>query len=130
MNELTSRRRDAATPEERGQDGRPEPFDGRAGKRGQKTGRSRRSRSHDPVPDEIDVEGAPMAVDRCRYCGVVILDPGCPGGPCPGPNHTLEEFGVRPPADPGQGDRAVDGSGSLDPPEDDRRTVPPMLASR
>lgn len=130
MNELTSRSRDAAMPEERGRGGRPEPFDGRAGKREEETGRSRRSRGHDPEPDEIDVEGASMAVDRCRYCGVVITDPGRPGGPCPGPNHTLEEFGIRPPTEPERGDRTIGRSRPLDPSEDDGRTVPPILASR
>lgn len=97
MTELTSRSRDAATPEERGHDER------RAGptdrpRDGSEAGR-RRPRGHDPVPGEIDVDGAPMAVDRCRHCGIVVLDPERPGGPCPGPNHTLSEFGIVPTTD-------------------------------
>jgi len=66
---------------------------------GREESSSSRRHGHDPVPGEIDVDGAPMAVDRCRRCGIVVLDSKRPGGPCPGRNHTLTEFGVTPPTD-------------------------------
>lgn len=103
MNERTSRSRDGATLEACWHDSRPDPRRDRPdherdGDRVSGADSSRRT-GHDPIPGTIDVDGVPMAVDRCRQCGVVVLDPGRPGGPCPGPNHTLTDFGVTPPSD-------------------------------
>ena len=114
MNGLQSRSRGAATSAERAYDERRasrgefressrerqrdgrDRHDGRANESA--TGGARR-RGHEPVSGEIDVDGAPMAVDRCRFCNQVLLDRGRTGGPCSGPNRTLTEFGISPPAD-------------------------------
>ena len=104
MNGLTSRSRDAATPEERGHDSRSDPPAGREHRdpasgdhaSGDRSTPSGRPRGHDPVADEIGVDGAPIPVDRCRFCGAVVTNPQRPGGPCPGLNRTLNEFGVTP----------------------------------
>lgn len=151
MNRHTSRGRETATPVAHGRDGRSGSLGGRRAEYGGRAERSEhdghgepegertdsdehggreesgvsRRRGHDPVPGEVDVDGAPMAVDRCRFCGIVVLDSGRPGGPCPGPNRTLDEFGIVPSADrEGQGHRANNGrSAGIDEKVDHRTAV-------
>jgi hypothetical protein len=132
MNGLTSRGRDAATPEERGHDGRADPPGDR--ETAAHATRSSRPRGHDPVAEEIDVDGASVPVDRCRFCGTVIVNPQRPGGPCPGPNHTLDAFGIAPSAR-GKGAEPPTGtlrSGSPTPADswEDEKEQRPLLAAR